>query len=1074
MNSSAVVPANLIERFPVVTAEERAALLAWIRQTPLVYGHWKYFKALYKKAEAPALQPNGEVDVELLGALLARLDAAPIPQNPPHLQLVDAPAAVRGRHNAVASGTVTYTVTGRRDWDWSGWRLTIAQQDSSGETSGLRQRLDMVRRRFGLAPTQTPLRTVWDFNAREYIGDSKTVRLDGTTLRIKGNSGPEFLVDVSDPTFPHFVSQSPSMATWQYMKRRVRRALRETRRKRPELFWPLAVQMLRESGRDALDFGAQWAAVDVLYKHSDRWEQKRAGRGPYTRTSRPMYNRLRREEAAPELWDANLAEVPALYLDERVPLQANVTALKVLWSHAQQAPPLSRAQMARFLDGPVPILKSIATRALVVSWEDGEEVSGSLAAAAFLMAGARVRQRLRALVEKQLANEAVEWRQSFSTQLVKVLDESPHNRRGRTAAIFLAERFPDLISDEALWRHLTLWLSLSRGEEDDWVLARVRQSGARGEVNYLAVIAALPEAQREIVFREFAASVGGPHPSTDEAYRLVGNDDEAVNELGWRYLAASGIRPGSIRDLWQRLLRSYDEPILRPAFGDASALVFESAQWPSADVARWFEGYYTPWDRMCQFAAPNFFDAALTFLPPEQAPRRIFLALARMRPQTAVEVLNRHRDAARDFRPTAQGIRSALTDFYGLQAADATTAMAWQFLAASAVEPATLREVWRELWSQEIPVDAVDAAVYLFERAQIDAGEIEAWLNDNAELAASWAPPFFNAILATVPGATKVLLVLRAEPEQWRQARPSLLHLLNDRALRSAFWHGVFERLREDGGNAENESAELRERILNDSELCATFEQLDKAEIETFFVTTEGAHEPLLLQWLTAHLKELNRDDAALITAATCSLSGVHERALSRIRWIEPDLSLALRLMESSLPPAFELGRGFFQAAATGSDDESTFALALCDSPNAEVRAFGRSFIEARRDSLLRGDLLQNLTENPDPKMQAWLGGQLLQAGDSIQQNVQTRAFDAAVLRTRGRSRRAKETVKQRLSHNREALQEASQKSDIDIATLLETARGSTTRDREWALQQLAALALAGHEIEDVNVTKPD
>jgi hypothetical protein len=37
---------------------------------------------------------------------------------------------------------------------------------------------------------------------------------------------------------------------------------------------------------------------------------------------------------------------------------------------------------------------------------------------------------------------------------------------------------------------------------------------------------------------------------------------------------------------------------------------------------------------------------------------------------------------------------------------------------------------------------------------------------------------------------------------------------------------------------------------------------------------------------------------------------------------------------------------------------------------------------------------------------------------------------------------------------------------------LLDVARGRTTRDRQWALQQLAQVALAGREIEGVQVQR--
>jgi hypothetical protein len=75
-----------------------------------------------------------------------------------------------------------------------------------------------------------------------------------------------------------------------------------------------------------------------------------------------------------------------------------------------------------------------------------------------------------------------------------------------------------------------------------------------------------------------------------------------------------------------------------------------------------------------------------------------------------------------------------------------------------------------------------------------------------------------------------------------------------------------------------------------------------------------------------------------------------------------------------------------------------------------------------------------------------------------------TQPFDRAVLRSRGRARRAKDFVQQR--H-----QEQSGTALLDTATLLELARGRTKRDADWALRQLAQRALSGEKIEGVEIS---
>ena len=74
-------PQAIASAFPPGNAEERQSVLQFIRKTPLVYGTWKHFKGLYKRAEATLV----EGDAEILGAFIARLDNAPLaaPSNLP-------------------------------------------------------------------------------------------------------------------------------------------------------------------------------------------------------------------------------------------------------------------------------------------------------------------------------------------------------------------------------------------------------------------------------------------------------------------------------------------------------------------------------------------------------------------------------------------------------------------------------------------------------------------------------------------------------------------------------------------------------------------------------------------------------------------------------------------------------------------------------------------------------------------------------------------------------------------------------------------------------------------------------
>ena len=83
--------------------------------------------------------------------------------------------------------------------------------------------------------------------------------------------------------------------------------------------------------------------------------------------------------------------------------------------------------------------------------------------------------------------------------------------------------------------------------------------------------------------------------------------------------------------------------------------------------------------------------------------------------------------------------------------------------------------------------------------------------------------------------------------------------------------------------------------------------------------------------------------------------------------------------------------------------------------------------------------------------------------------------FDNRVLRTRRVGRKAKELVKSRLS-TKAPDGTVSIETDLQIdgrrvEALLGLGRGASLRDREWALQQLARLALDGHLVPQVQVS---
>ena len=810
----------------------------------------------------------------------------------------------------------------------------------------------------------------------------------------------------------------------------------------------------------ALDPTRQWALMWALFGNGARWVQKPAGRGAYRLQNDALpWQRTRREESAPAIWDAHIEQMSALALDENVPLQANLAALQVLAAHHQALPELSSAQSLRFLNGNLSWLQVLALRAIGARWLRGENIEGALAAATILQAGAPLRRQLEPVVEAQLQVADATWRASFMEQSLQMLKRDPRHRRARLAAHYLANYGREAISDDDLFAHLGLWLE--QGEDAaNWALERVRASGAKGEPGRLDTIVALPAEQRERVLAAFLERAGEAKLTKAQAWEQISGDTRERNALGWRYLEATGIDAKTLRETWKQLLNGWqNEDIYAPAFSTtAAANLFLRAQWQAKDVADWFKNYYSAWGRMQPHLSLEFARAVMHFVPENEVAARIFAALPNLRAEVAPQIAQAFSDRARNFAPDAQQIHRALlspgSTWPYTAPAPAAMAAAWSFLEASSVTDVVLQEVWQQLFAPSVVGENTAPAIALLRRANLSAEQIGKWLQTPA-LAATFAPNFFGALFSLAAGSDKVALAIAATPEQWRAVRPLLLQVLAEDNLRVAFWEGIWEQLRGDSGEG------LQERLLNDREIRASFTLLNTATAGEMMATNEDAHAPLLELWLDAHGSELARDEVALIAAATCPLPPIRERGLARVRELGLDLPLALRLMESTLPPAMELAQDWFRETASGSEQETERAIALCDSPQADVRAWGRDFVARRADTLLNADLLAKLSEGGDAQNQAFVAQQLQDGA-----KFDTSEFDSAVLKSRGRARRAKNAVQNRLAQH----VENSVETPLNTAALLELARGRVPRDREWALQQLARLAQSGAQIEGVEL----
>ena len=207
--------------------------------------------------------------------------------------------------------------------------------------------------------------------------------------------------------------------------------------------------------------------------------------------------------------------------------------------------------------------------------------------------------------------------------------------------------------------------------------------------------------------------------------------------------------------------------------------------------------------------------------------------------------------------------------------------------------------------------------------------------------------------------------------------------------------------------------------------------------------------------WLDANLPKIALDSELIIKLAQSNISDWQARALNRLLSAELRLPVALRLMESELPILERVAAPFFRDE---SENWSERVLALADSPKLAARALALQLLE-EFPARWTPDLLRNLAQHDDAGIQAFVAAQLEKAPAKIVESKAIETFDNAIINARGRARRAKESVKARVSEG-----------EFDRETLLEAARNGAPRDREWALRQLVLASLSGDEVDGLKV----
>lgn len=389
-------------------------------------------------------------------------------------------------------------------------------------------------------------------------------------------------------------------------------------------------------------------------------------------------------------------------------------------------------------------------------------------------------------------------------------------------------------------------------------------------------------------------------------------------------------------------------------------------------------------------------------------------------------------------------------------AGDATVATVWNNLIAQAISEKGLESLLEALWAKDRieRIERHQSAAQLLSSLAIAAASANPKLAENLLLR-----------LATKGDSRQTLdtlsrMVDRMPDSGW-VTRPAVLQkiIALDPAVTRLLWVGVASGVPSPVAQIHVASRALAGRLVD---------AVSSDEIKTIGAV-QASFLTLALRVSPSRLYQERGFAAACATSPHPELQQLVIARLESRRLVE---SVYVPLAESGMPAAVAAAERYV-ASIKDRSSLTKAVITVCDSGASSTRAIGLRFIEHHLDRLDLNALLVALAEHTSPDVTAVVA-HFAASGFAVKRDALDQ-FDNRVLRTRRTGRKAKELVKRRLETPApEAAGSIGSNQTVDdrrIQALVDMARASSLRDRDWALQQLARLALDGYPIPQVQVS---
>jgi hypothetical protein len=872
-----------------------------------------------------------------------------------------------------------------------------------------------------------------------------------------------YRIDQTD--FADLKSQYPTQATLGYMKRRARRCLRILGVSHPTVYTQVATQVL-SAYQDApvMQIPVQWVTADILYGQSRRCRQTSNGMGNYVFEANKL-NLKQAEERFPAIWDEQLNFVRDL-LEKEMPWQIYEFAVRVLERNQIQLPALADTVLQRFFASPSVWLKRTAVH-LAYQTYTYQGLKPAVFAGMWLFASVSLRKKIDEITRKR-SKQDKDWQKEFASQLadytVGALKRGNRSRRILQAVEHLQANHPKALELDDVLPIAPALLQSPYESLQEIAMAAVKKVKKEDVRQWLEALGLEQNKRHKKLYERMSDILWDKFKNVNnidrrEIEKYVFNDSIYVCDFGWRlsekvytyYLYRIWSKFGNFQFAKKiKLVHFYNT--ITTQYGAEAFMKYYKQSFYNLTYYK-TEAFAYLWehasDKIKNFIVKQY---AKNF---KEYPLNNLAQLSKLPEEVRNQIFE-------DALPDLKG--KNLFDYYWYVNNALSEAKNNEWIATS---------LGRLFGVAHIPADKVyDILSYTFEHSEISARFLQLYnefprekrqlfvnaLSGNYQFLTDYATVIPSAMLAEALqdlSLETILQIITNSPEEnWLQLKDSIYPQLRQKQIEAGFWKDVLERIL----GSEQGQSQLGIRLLQDERFFDLFlTQRDTSVIDL----TEPDYEEVLTQWAERNPDLFPMSSGELFRICIHKLPTLRAFGLRHAKALGISLIFALQLFESDLPEAVQEAENHFNSLTEKSDEEQDAVLALIDSPNKVVRAFGLSFLKIRQANFQdRPHILAFLSEHADQTVQETVARQITEKGIAT---PFVQRFDKEMLRMKNRARKAKEMVKERLEQNLQ----------IDAETLLELARSANKREAEWAIEQLTKKALTGEEIAGFVVEAP-